>query len=641
MLHRELPFLRICVPFCLGILAGLFINPGKLFFFALFPATSIILILALKRKILFSDPFTGFILSTLFALTGLWLYTLEKSGISYLPQQSIVIEAVISDYPVEKENTFSVEAKLSKVFTTGGGETAGGNILLYVSKEVTDFDIIPGDIINIRCVPREILNRGNPNEFDYKFYMLTKGFRYFAFVGKYDILNKVTPEKRSLSHRALIIRNKIIGMYTDRGLPDERIPLAAALTLGEKDYLDQEQKQQFIDAGVMHVMAVSGLHAVILSLFIFRLLFFLKGKLNILRVLLTMFIIWGFAFVTGLTPSVLRATLMFSFLQAGTLLKRPPNGVNSVLASAFVLILIKPSVIFEAGFQLSYSAVIFIIVFYNELYRKLSFKYFIPDFIWQSAAVTLVAQAGTLPLTISLFNRFPVWFILSNIIIVPVSSVVIIAGALVPMTFPLKFVSVLFTKVLGLFTWLTDELTSKVSMLPSASIEGIGLTSFETITLFILIFFATRYLLFNKAGGPIIVASALLLFTSVSTIGSIKTRITSEFIVFNDNGKSVAAVRRGKILDIYSESAEITKDIVRYASANRIRTNNHIIDDNPILIKAGNEKIEIAGRRGNTISNEKPLFTVFRNGLIKCRDGDDHDLSYDGALRYKLVVSAK
>jgi hypothetical protein len=150
-----------------------------------------------------------------------------------------------------------------------------------------------------------------------------------------------------------------------------------------------------------------------------------------------------------------------------------------------------------------------------------------------------------------------------------------------------------------------------------------------------------RYLLFNKAGGPIIVASALLLFTLVSSLESMRIRRTSEFIVFNDNGKSIAALRRGKTLDIYNESAEIPKDVVRFASANRIRTNNLLIDERPVLIKAGNEKIEIAGTRDNTISKEKPLFTVFRNGLIKCRDGEVHDLDTEGAIRYKLVVDVK
>ena len=98
----------------------------------------------------------------------------------------------------------------------------------------------------------------------------------------------------------------------------------------------------------------------------------MKGRFNILRITITILILWSFAFVTGLTPSVLRATLMFSFLQAGKLMKRPVNGINSVLASAFILILIRPSVIFDAGFLLSYSAVIYIISFYQSFYLEAS-----------------------------------------------------------------------------------------------------------------------------------------------------------------------------------------------------------------------------------------------------------------------------
>ena len=107
-------------------------------------------------------------------------------------------------------------------------------------------------------------------------------------------------------------------MYKERGITGERLALVAAITLGQKNMLDPEQKSYFIKAGVMHIMAVSGLHTVILSLFVFNVLFFLKGTVKIVRIIITIVILWSFAFVTGLTPSVLRATLMFSFLQAET-----------------------------------------------------------------------------------------------------------------------------------------------------------------------------------------------------------------------------------------------------------------------------------------------------------------------------------
>ena len=220
----------------------------------------------------------------------------------------------------------------------------------------------------------EIENRGNPVEFDYRFYMKNNHIRYYTFINSGDILFHKSPIHRSPSFKALIIRNKIIEMYKERGITGKKLALVAAMTLGQKNMLDPEQKQIFINAGVMHIMAVSGLHTVILSLFVFNLLFFLKRRFNALRIVITILFLWAFAFVTGLTPSVLRATLMFSFLHAGNLMKRKVNGINSVLASAFVLILIRPSVIFDAGFLLSYSAVIYIIAFYKDFYNKCSLK---------------------------------------------------------------------------------------------------------------------------------------------------------------------------------------------------------------------------------------------------------------------------
>ncbi len=117
-----------------------------------------------------------------------------------------------------------------------------------------------------------------------RFYMENRGIRYYAFTDSSDISGFSVPEKRKLVHSALIIREKIIDMFRERGIEGDRLALVAAITLGQKNMLDPEQKQYFIKAGVMHIMAVSGLHAVILSLFIFNLLFFLKGRLNILRV---------------------------------------------------------------------------------------------------------------------------------------------------------------------------------------------------------------------------------------------------------------------------------------------------------------------------------------------------------------------
>jgi competence protein ComEC len=526
-------------------------------------------------------------------ICGLLLYTIEKAGISVLEQKETIFTGCISDYPEEKQNSFRIIFKPGSRFTREGYEKVNGSLLLYYRKSKDLTVLIPGDQLIIRCTPLEIKSRGNPYEFDYRFFMENNGIRYYAFIDSGDIIRHSVPEHRKLIHRALMIRERIIDMFRERGIQGERLALVAAITLGQKNMLDPEQKQHFIKAGVMHIMAVSGLHAVILSMFIFRMLFFLKGRFNIIRVIITIIILWLFAFITGLTPSVLRATLMYSFLQAGNIMKRPVNGINSVLASAFVLILVRPSVIFDAGFQLSYAAVIYILCFYRDFYLKIHFRHRIPDYIWQSAAVTIIAQAGTLPLTIMLFNRFPTWFILSNIIIVPLSSLVVILGALIPLTFPVLFLSKLLAKVLDFMTGLTERLTEIASSLPVSTIENIGITGIECIFLTLTIFLFTRFLLIKKSLPLQVPLAALFLFVLSGTIKEIATRKSSELIVYNSIGSSEIGIRNGDILNIYSDTLPAGQEVRRHSATLNLKVRENLLDGNTIQIKTGGKKILI------------------------------------------------
>jgi competence protein ComEC len=593
VLHKEIPFLRIIVPFCAGIVSGLYFSPGPVFII-LFAAIIILLFfISLRFNKTLTNPVYGVSITIAFYISGLMLYKYEIESISVLPPGEALYSGYLDDYPEEKENTFKLLLRTDKRISREGQSKVNGTILLYCRKNQVISSMLPGDLLTVRCSPDEITSRGNPYEFDYRFYMETRGIRYYAFTDSSDIIRHSIPETRKLTHRALIIREKIINMFRERGIQGERLALVSAITLGQKNMLDPEQKTWFIKAGVMHIMAVSGLHAVILSLFIFKLLFFMKGRLNILRVIITLILLWSFAFVTGLTPSVLRATLMFSFLQAGNLLKRPANGINSVLASAFVLTLIRPSVIFDAGFLLSYAAVIYIIAFYRDFYLKIRFTRRIADWIWQSAAVTIIAQAGTLPLTLLLFNRFPTWFILSNIVIVPVSSLVIIAGALVPLTYPVYFLSHFIASILDFLTGLTETLTEKAASLPLSTIENIGMTTIECILLTVSIFLFTRFFLTRKSISVIYPLSALLLFLTAGTVRCIATRATNQLIVYNTQGHLTVGVREGIRVSLYSDTCVLGQEVKRHSAVLSLKPDVNVISASPTLIKALNKRILI------------------------------------------------
>jgi competence protein ComEC len=615
VLHKEIPFLRIGLPLCAGIVTGLYYKPDII----ILAAIAIIVITGFIISLFFNNyqanRVFGISLTIALFTIGLILYTNEKNVITSLKPESAIYSCTLTDFPAEKENSFLLTVKLNKIFTRDGTEQVKGSMILYNKKDSIVSSLLPGDLLIIKCTPALISNKGNPYEFDYRFFMENQDIRYYAYASNIKIIRHQVPHNRKLAYRALIIREKIIGIYKEMGVTGERLGLVAAIILGQKNMLEPGQKQIFIKAGIMHIMAVSGLHAVILSLFVFNLLFFLKRRFNILRVLLTIIILWSFAFVTGLTPSVLRATLMFTFLQAGTLMKRRVNGINSVLASAFVLIIIRPSVIFDAGFLLSYSAVIYIISFYSDFYTKLHFKNRVSDNIWQSAVVTIIAQAGTLPLTIMLFNRFPTYFILTNIIIVPISSLLIVVGCIVPMVYPIHFLSHWFAVLLSYLTGLTELLTAKASSLPYASIENIGMTSIECILLTLTIFLFTHFLLKKYSFSFIYPISALILFVLAGTVREISNRTTNEIIVYNTPGSTNIGIKTGKILNLYSDTSKAAPEVLKHCVTLglKLKVNNNKSDI--YCIDAGKKRILISNLLNNKILQYYTPDIVILSGL--------------------------
>jgi competence protein ComEC len=563
----------------------------------LFISLILLTIAGFSFSLFFNNRLTNYVFGIAIFLAfftcGLILITRERSSISTLESEKTTFIATLSDYPVEKENTYMVTIKLNKTITDGLTKPVRGSMVLYHRKDSIIKKMLPGDILVIRCIPIEIVNRGNPDEFDYKSFMASKGIRYYAFTGKQNIIAQSSPEHRKLIYIALIIREKIIKMYEERGIKDERLALVSAITLGQKNLLEPEQKQIFINAGIMHIMAVSGLHAVILSLFVFNLLFFLKGKFNILRIVITILILWAFAFVTGLSPSVLRATLMFTFLQTGNLMNRRVNGINSVLASAFILIVIQPSVITDAGFLLSYAAVIYIIAFYQDFYLKIEFKSWLPDKIWQSVVVTLIAQAGTLPLTIMLFNRFPVYFILTNVIIVPLSSLLIIIGCLVPLTYPIIPVSEFLASLLDKLTGLTEYLTSMAASLPYATIDRIGITTIECILLSSALTLFIFFLLKKQSFSIKYPVVAFIIFTIALIVKKTDNGKTKELIIYNTPSSPTTGIKTGNTLYLINISDSIPMEVLRHVATRGLKIKFDKPENRPVYFKAGTYNIMI------------------------------------------------
>ncbi|MBM3420452.1 MAG: ComEC family competence protein [Bacteroidetes bacterium] len=572
MLHKEIPFIRFLVPLGAGILSA-YMTEGGIAVASLLAAISLILIItflafpaAFKRNLLF-----GIILQTFLFAAGFLLLRQELSMPAYLDEHNNATYVCrIKTYPLKKPASYAIMTEIMAV--KGREDTAftgiRGNLLIYyITSDSLEPQFVPGDVINADIKPAQFTNRGNPLEFDYARFMLKKGARYYAFVRPELITATIRAEKHTIREKALIAGRRILILYHEIGLNSQNAGLLAALTLGNKEMIDEDLKDDFSKAGIMHVMAVSGLHAGVISSFVFSILFFMRGRLNTVRVLLSITILWAFAFITGLPPSVERASLMFTFLHAGKLLKRPPNSVNSILAAAFFMLIFKPSDLTSLSFQLSFSAVLFISVFFRKAAGMVRTGIKPLDRLLLLAVVSVLAQAGTLPFTLNAFGMFPVWFLPANIIIIPMASLLIIAAFCLLLISGFGTIAGLAAKVVDMLAGFTIECAGWLGGLPGSGSETSSIPWPETILLLIFMWSLMRFLVPVKKRRLIMPAFAFLLLISVSGLRQHALSKTSEIIVYNSTEGLALGLRNGRDLMILSDTIVSATPALRHASA--------------------------------------------------------------------------
>jgi competence protein ComEC len=257
--------------------------------------------------------------------------------------------------------------------------------------------------------------------------------------------------------------------------------------------------------------------------------------------------VWGYALITGLSASVLRAAAMFSFIVTGRNMSRNPDIYNTLAASAFVLMCFNPSLVYDVGFQLSYVAVLSIVFFHPYIYGVRYFKYWIPDQIWALITVSIAAQIGTLPFLLHYFHQFPTWFLLANLMVIPLVTLILYLSFVVFAIAPVfPYLGVLITKVLD---WAGQGMLFSVRFiehLPKSVLTGLYPSDFSLI---ITTIFVVLVLLFfiRKSRSALIYAlisiTILLIFNDIS----IYTKSTQrEVVVFNLQGKTLVALTAGR-----------------------------------------------------------------------------------------------
>lgn len=435
-----------------------------------------------------------------------------------------------------------------------------GQLLCYIKS--TDNQLNEGDIIQFKSNISPIKNKNNPWEFNAERYWRIKGIHYISFLN--ESLIEVIGHKTTFSNSWSKARNHLI-QVVKKNISAENQGLAIGISLGDKSALSQEAKSQFTNAGIMHVLAVSGMHVGILLAFLQFIFKRIKPLRNrSLYLYFALATLWAFAFITGLSASVSRAVLTFSILAIGQLLGHRFFSLETIFGSALLLLIINPFWLFDIGFQLSYFAVISIALFYLPIMRLFHSRYKFVNWIWQGLAVGFAAQIGTIPISLYYFHQFPNYFILSNIGMLFLASAAFIS---VIILFVVHFVPYL----VDIVAYITEIIFSVfntfvvfINQLPAVISTGFTPPLFIVITIYLGIIILL-YSWNNKKLITLRIASngifVLLLFI---VIGRETNKLKQELIIFNHYEKNIA-VKDAQVLHfIYDEQQPISEKTIHF-----------------------------------------------------------------------------
>lgn len=546
---REVPFVRLLLPFILGIYLqitwGWSMFPLVYFMLSIVPLLGYLVFLKIKFK---RQWISGILVNLFFLLFGICLsYTQdERNNTNHfkpLVQSQNTLLGVVNTVPELSAKTLSFQLKINELGAKGDSLIpCHGTILIRLPIDSLSSRIQYGDLLLVSGKVKGIPKKLNPGGFDMQRYLGFRNVYYQCWLKKpsWSILER--DKGNVMLAWAYKSRAKLINVLKSRIQRKREFAVAAALILGYKEGLNNEIKSAYANTGATHVLAVSGLHAGLIWAIIAFLLKWvpLKSRLwSWTKTTLTIFGLWMFALISGASPSVLRAATMFSFLILGNSLNRNTNIYNTLAVSAFVLLMFNPWLIFEIGFQLSYLAVIGIVYFYQKIYGLWYIANPVGDYLWRLAVVSIAAQLVTFPISVFYFQQFPVYFLLSGLVVVPAAFLVLSLGLLLFFIEKLiPFLAVYVAKLLFVVLWLMNALIFLIDQLPSTFSKNIWM-SWETMILWYLIIISFVIAFKLKQKKAIFFGTMLfLILVGKWSVKKINTYNQKQIIVYNIPGKT-------------------------------------------------------------------------------------------------------
>jgi len=522
---KQSPFIRLLVPVIIGILIewyvliplSIIIVEAICFAIAVFLFT--LLPIGVRFKL---QPLQGICINLLLVSFGLFI-TWQKDirhdknwfGSYYTNKDAVIIR--IDEPLVAKEKSYKANGYVEGIIQNDSFILCKGKLLLYFSKDSLAQQLHYGDKICINKKLQLIKNGGNPGEFDYEQYAIFQQTLYNVFLKEQDWIKLDETHINPFRQFIFSTKQHILSVIRKNVSDDKNISgVAEALLIGYTNDLDKETVQAYINTGVVHIIALSGMHLGLLYLilvWIFDQIPIIKRS-RLIKAIAILSCLWIFAFLTGGSASVFRSVIVFTCITIGRAFDKKSPIYNSLAASAFILLCYDPYFLWDVGFQLSYLTVIGIIIFQQPIYHWFYIRNKWLDKLWRMMALTLAAQILTFPICIYYFHQLPLLFLITNVVALPLSTIILFAEIFLMAFGWIPYLGNYLGKIIYWFTWLMNKCIFKISSLPFSVVDNLSISLLSTCLLYLFVLFVCAWLM-NKNKRLLYFSMVSLLFFAI------------------------------------------------------------------------------------------------------------------------------
>jgi len=519
---KQAPFLRFFFPFIAGILLE---NkyPGQVGL--LIPVICLSLVLLIICNCISFSAFiglewvTGFaIYIAFFSMARILVYVhqdiqAEQSSCYVKGQSNLLLVRLLGD-PVQKQNLYKCSAQVKWLTKDHTCFNENERIFVYFSKKPDPRQYSRGSLIIFRKELRRIENFQSTSDFDYKKYCHLRHIYSQVFLKENEYLLIDSDKEKSLVSLLNSLREKLRKVIKKYIPGKSENSLLEALMIGFTDDLDPGILKSYADSGVVHIIAISGLHLALIC-HILQLAMQKNGRKKYskwMKLVLIITSLWGYSVLSGASPSVIRAAAMFSLVLYARNILRETIFINTLASSAFLLLCFEPNWIWDIGFQLSYAAVLSLSLFSRPLREMLPLQNKTLASVWNAASVSLAAQVLTAPVSIYYFHQFPSYFLIANLLAVPLSSVILIGGILLCAFSLILPLGQFLGWLLGILIHFLNGFIFYISKLPGAVISQMTLSLSQLILLYFIIFCFYHFIILKQKNWLLMGSGSICFF---------------------------------------------------------------------------------------------------------------------------------